>query len=479
MKLFRYTFLLLVLSACTKDKGYVLKGDYPADIDKLITTRCAVSGCHNTVSKDAASGLDLSSWSSLFRGSPSGSPVIPFSSRFSSLCYFINTYTDLGTVNAPTMPIGEAPLTREEVSRMNGWINAGAPDVNGTIAFSGAAVKKLYAVNQGCDVVTVFDSETHLPIRYIEVGSGKSTPHQVRVAPDGKFWYVLFLNSNVMKKYRCSDDNFVADIPLTPLAAKTGTQNALDWNTFVISDDGKRAYCVSWTAVGAVSTVDLMNHRLIRMSPGWNYPHGICLSKDGAKIYLAAQTGNYISEIDSAFNLSTLNEYALDGTQVSSVSSLDPHDMGLNEAGNRLYVTCQKSNEVIVFDLISKSSVARIQTPYYPQEIVYSEKYKSWYLSCSGDGSPTDLGSVMKINSDLSTLIVRHGAQPHGLAVDERSGLLYVLSRNISTSGPLPHHTSQCQGKNGFVSFLDPLDLKSTGDKFELSVDPYFIYPQP
>jgi DNA-binding beta-propeller fold protein YncE len=427
MKLFRYIFLLLVLSACTKDKGYVLKGDYPADIDKLITTRCAVSGCHNTISKDAASGLDLSSWSSLFRGSRSGSPVIPFSSRFSSLCYFINTYSDLGTVNAPTMPIGEAPLTREEVSRMNGWINAGAPDVDGTIAFSGAAVKKLYAVNQGCDVVTVFDSETHLPIRYIEVGSGKSTPHQVRVAPDGKFWYVLFLNSNVMKKYRCSDDNFVADIPLTPLAAKTGTQNALDWNTFVISDDGKRAYCVSWTAVGAVSTVDLMNHRLIRMSPGWNYPHGICLSKDGAKIYLAAQTGNYISEIDSAFNLSTLNEYALDGSQVSSVSSLDPHDMGLNEAGNRLYVTCQKSNEVIVFDLISKSSVARIQTPYYPQEIVYSEKYKSWYLSCSGDGSPTDLGSVMKINSDLSTLIVRHGAQPHGLAVDERSGLLYVL----------------------------------------------------
>ena len=58
MKLFCYTFLFLVLSACTKDKGYVLTGDYPADIDKLITTRCAVSGCHNTVSKDAASGLE-------------------------------------------------------------------------------------------------------------------------------------------------------------------------------------------------------------------------------------------------------------------------------------------------------------------------------------------------------------------------------------------------------------------------------------
>jgi DNA-binding beta-propeller fold protein YncE len=483
MKKVFYSFFILSLLmlpfSCMKDKGYVISGNYPADIDRIISTRCAVSGCHNTASKEAASGLDLSSWDKLFQGSRSGSPVIAFNSRFSSLCYFINTYADLGAINAPTMPVGAAALSREEVLRVKQWINEGAPSAEGEIPFGGAGIKKLYAVNQGCDVVTVFDSETHLPIRYIEVGNGKSTPHQVRVSPDGKYWYVVFLNSNVMKKYRCSDDGFVADIPLTPLAAKTGPQNALDWNTFVISPDSKRAYCVSWTALGVVATVDLVGHQLIHFSGGWNYPHGICLSKDGSKVYIAAQTGNYVSEIDTSFEVSTLNEYALDGGQVSSVSSLDPHDLVLNEEGTLLVLTCQTSNEVIVFDLLTRTPMARIKTPYYPQEIIYSKKYKAYYVTCSGNGTPADPGSVMKISANLTTESVKHGAQPHGLAVDERSGLLYVLSRNISAAGPIPHHTSQCEGKNGFVSFLNPENLKTTGDKFELSVDPYFIYPQP
>ncbi len=471
--------LLYVCSACTKDKGYVIKGDYPVEIDRIISTRCAISGCHNTASKDAASGLDLSSWENLFKGSRSGSPVIAFNSRFSSFSYFINSYADLGTVNAPTMPIGGSAMTRDEVLLMKRWIDDGAKNSEGLVPFSGSSVKKLYAVNQGCDVVTVFDSETHLPIRYVEVGSGKSTPHQVRVSPDGMYWYVVFLNSNIMKKYRCSDDAFVADLPLSPLAAKTGPENALDWNTFVISSDSKRAYCVSWTAIGAVATVDLVNNRLLRFSPGWNYPHGICLSKDGSKVYIAAQTGNYVSEIDSSFNMSSLREYALDGGQVNTASSLDPHDLVLDETGTELVVTCQTSNEVIVFDLITLTPRARLKTPLYPQEIVYSKKYKAFYLTCSGNGTAADGGSVVKINRDLSLTVVKHGAQPHGLAIDERSNLLYVLSRNISTSGPLPHHTSQCEGKNGFVTFLKPEDLKSTGDKFELSVDPYFVYPQP
>jgi hypothetical protein len=31
--------------------------------------------------------------------------------------------------------------------------------------------KKYYVLNQGCDVVTVFDAETQLPMRYITVGN--------------------------------------------------------------------------------------------------------------------------------------------------------------------------------------------------------------------------------------------------------------------------------------------------------------------
>ncbi len=79
-----------------------------------------------------------------------------------------------------------------------------------------------------------------------------------------------------MQNYRCSDDSYVGDIPLTPLAAKTGSENDLDWNTFAISKDGKRAYCASWTQNGRVCAVDLENMKLIHYSPVLYWPHGPC-----------------------------------------------------------------------------------------------------------------------------------------------------------------------------------------------------------
>ena len=470
----------LYLAACTKDVGYVNVGNYPQAIDRIIVRKCATAGCHNTASAGAANNLDLSSWTAMFQGSGSGSPVIPYSSRFSSLCYFINTYPDLGTSNIPTMPLNGTALSREEVQAVKAWIDNGAPDDKGNVPFGDDANRrKLYAVNQGCDVVTVFDSQTQLPMRMIDVGPGKYTPHQVRVSPDGKYWYVLFLNYNFMKKYRCSDDAFVAEIPLTPLAAGTGTQNAVDWNTFNITNDGKKAYCVSWTAVGAVSCVDLEAHKLIHFSPGWQYPHGIHLSADNKKVYIAAQTGNYISEIDSSLDINTINQYALQPGQIINASSLDPHDMALSPDGKLLVITCQKSNEVVVFNLTTKQPVLRIATPVYPQEIVYSKKYRAYYFTCSGDGTTADAGNVVKLDDTFfKPTILKHGAQPHGICVDESAGLVYVLSRNINSNGPIPHHTSQCAGRNGFVTFLDPISLKPNGEKFELSVDPYFVYPR-
>lgn len=471
---------LLVFTACTKDVGYVNSGGYPDDIDKIVVRKCATAGCHNTASSLAANGLDLSSWSKLFKGSGSGSPVLPFSSRFSSLCYFINTYPELGAINIPTMPLNNSALSKEEVQTIKNWIDGGAADINGTVPFAENSKRaKLYAVNQGCDVVTVFDSETKLPMRFIEVGPGKYTPHQIRVSPDGNFWYVVFLNYNKMKKYKCSDDAFVAEIPLSPLAAGTGTANALDWNTFSITSDGKKAYCVSWTALGAVTAVDLEQERLIRFSPGWSYPHGIHLSRDNKTIIVAAQTGNYFSEIDSSLDVNSIVQYALDGGQINLAKSLDPHDIALNNEGQQMAVTCQESDEVIVYDLLSKQLVKRIPTPNYPQEIVYSKKYNSYFVSCSGDGTVKDPGHIVRIDAaSLEITIKKHGAQPHGICVDERQSKLYVLSRNIASDGPLPHHTSQCAGRNGFVTFLDPLTLQADGDKFELSVDPYFIFPR-
>jgi YVTN family beta-propeller protein len=481
-----YTFLffLYFLCGCTKDVGYVNHGNYPQDIDKLITRNCATSGCHNSQSYQAASGLNLETWSDMFKGATSGSPVIPYSSQFSSLCYFINTYTELGLQNKPTMPYDKTPLSRDEVSRIKAWIDQGAQDAKGNIMWAdNPKRKKLYAVNQGCDVVTVFDSETRLPMRVIEVGNktGPDTPHQLRVSPDGNYWYVIFINNNIMQKFRCSDDSYVGDIPLTPLAAGTGNANDLDWNNFVISKNGRLAYCVSWTQNGRISCVDLENRKFLKYSPVLYFPHGVALNSTEDKVYVAAQTGNFITEIDTGFSNS--NSIPLqNGASINFASSLDPHYMILSPDNNNLFITCQKSNEVRVFNIPSATVTNIIPTGVYPQEIVYFKN--QYFVSCTEDKTtfPNSNGVITRISANgpaYQTTSIKCGFQPHGIAVDETKNLLYVLSRNILTSGPLPHHTSQCGGKNGFVNFIDLNTFTLLPERYELSVDPYFISARP
>jgi DNA-binding beta-propeller fold protein YncE len=117
----------------------------------------------------------------------------------------------------------------------------------------------------------------------------------------------------------------------------------------------------------------------------------------------------------------------------------------------------------------------------FPQEIKYSEVMQMYYVSCLYDASlPGAYGSVCRIDPNGYTVTkVKCGYEPHGIAVDERKKLLYVVSRNIDVAGPLPHHTSQCAGRNGFVNFIDLNNFTVQGKKYELSVDPYYVAAQP
>lgn len=485
---FLYLLVVLLLFSCRKDVGLVNSGNYPDHIDKIIKNNCSTSGCHNSKSFLAASGLNLESWTEMFKGSKSGSTIIPFSSKFSSLCYYINTYPELGLQNKPTMPLNKAALSFDEVKSIKEWIDAGAGDKSGKIMWANnPSLKKLYAVNQGCDVVTVFDSETQLPIRYIEVGTKPGimdTPHHVRVSPDGKFWYVIFINNNIMQKYSCADDKYIGSIPLTPVAAGTSTisaNDALNWNTFVISKDSKRAYCVSWQPAGKVCAIDLEKMKLIHFLGGFSNPHGVVLNAAEDTIYVGAQTGNYITEIDSAFSFT--NDLSLEnGVNPNSISSLDPHDLILSPNNTDLLITCQKSNEVRVFNTSTQSVTSVISTGKYPQEIIYSSGKSHFFVSCTYDSTsfPGSMGVITKIDAQtLSATNIKCGFQPHGIAVDESKNLLYVLSRNLQSNGPAPHHTSLCNGRNGFVNFIDLNSFTVLPKKYELSVDPYFIFARP
>ena len=120
----------LFLYGCKYDKYEALvpsNNGYPPEVEKIIIGKCSTPGCHTTISKNAAAGLDLSSWDVMFDGTSNGAVVIPYRSDFSTLCYFTNVDSTLGLVVLPTMPVNEPALSKADYETLRDWIDAGAP----------------------------------------------------------------------------------------------------------------------------------------------------------------------------------------------------------------------------------------------------------------------------------------------------------------------------------------------------------------
>ncbi|MEW6468048.1 MAG: c-type cytochrome domain-containing protein [Bacteroidota bacterium] len=474
--------LSVFIPGCSKDDPAIdlAAGGFPNDVGRIIQTKCATQGCHNSVSKDAAGGLDLSTWDKLFEGGSGGACVIPYRPDFSTLCYYINTYPDLGPALVPTMPYNAAPLSRTEVETVRNWIASGAPDRYGKVKFAdNPNRKKIYVTNQGCDEVAVIDAQTKLVMRYIHVGNSSSaeSPHMVKVAPDNQHWYVISLASSSIQKYRCSDDSYVGEINIgLPMAG---------WNTFTISANSRYAYISDWTVgPGQIKCVDLLNMSVVATYSGvFDYPHGTALA--GNKLLNGHTEGNFIYSVDvtnpasPGFN----GNIALDGGTPGPIPNLGIHDILLSPNGQKYFVTCSRTNEVRIMQTSNDSLLAVIPTGGYPLEMAVSTVLPYCFVTCEEDTvlfpGPGKKGCVTVFNYQNNQFVMNIDAgtyQPHGIAVDDTYGFVYVASRNLNANGPAPHHSSSCAGRNGFVTIIDLSTMqKLAGYKTELAVDPYSI----
>lgn len=477
--IFLITILIVVsINSCVYEKGTPDFNGYPDDIGKIMFTKCATPGCHNDLSREAAGGVSMESWGKLFEGGRNSSTLIPFRHDYSLLFYYTNTYPDLGVTLLPVMPYNKDPLTRDEIKVLENWIDAGAPDRNGFVKFSDDANrKKIYVTNQGCDVVTVFDQETLLPMRYINVGNtaGTEAPHDIKVSPDGQYWYVVLLQGNAMQKFRTSDDSFVGE-------AYLGVKN---WNTITLNNAGSKAYIVDWGSSGDIVEVDLNTLTAIHHI-GFNYPHGACLNPAGDTLYVTQQTNSNKLYKIPVNDFSAFVEVNLFTS--SPPTFLNTHVVDFSPDGTKYFVTCEGTSEVRVFQQGSDQLLATIPVGADVSEMTMSVTHNYLFVTSEEDtiSFPGKRGSVavidMASNSLLTTIYTGH--QPHGISVDDAKDLVYVANRNKTNDGPAPHHSGNCGGRNGYVTFIDmsTLALLQNGSgtkKIEVSVDPYEIAIRP
>lgn len=377
-------FVALSIASCKKDLPYYKNSGYPEEINKIVFTNCAVSGCHTADSKEAAGGLNMDSWSTLFEGGKGGSMVIPYRPDYSWLCYYTNTDTTLGIALTPTMPANQTPLSKEDYLKLQTWIANGAPNYNGDVAFSGNNNRsKFYITNQGCDVVTVFDTKTLLAMRYVDVGNDPSieVPHYIKTSADGKYWYVIFAAGDVIQKFDANTDTYIGQAVI----------GAGAWNSLTISADGHYAFIVDWENQGRIAYVDLNNMSLVKMYQGtglFTWPHGVCSTSDFKTLYVTAQYGNFIYKIDVSNPLVPDIQTVViqpGQPQTSTSGVLDPHQLILTPDESKYLVTCQASNEVRIFKTSNDSLLSVIPVGTFPLEIELSETKPLAFVTCEAD----------------------------------------------------------------------------------------------
>ena len=487
-------FITIIYSGCRKDSPVVDYGHcgYPKEIATIIETKCAVSGCHNSQSKDACAGLDLSTWDKMMDGDRNGAVCIPYTHDYSTMFLFTNTYADLGNIVPPTMPLNSDPLTHEQEVTLRNWIDAGAPDATGFVKWSdNPQRKKFYVTNQGCDIVYVFDAATRLQMRVVPVGADPSFtegPHNIKISPDGQYWYTCFIAGLYLEKHRTTDDAFIG----RALLGYNTSDATGSWNTLTISPDNHLAEVVDWSPQGSVAfintqTMTLMPYGHVQGAGLFTQPHGSAIRRNATNdttfFYATCNAGNFIYKMDTFPNLHFFgdnNSIPVDGSGVANTATGWNHDILFSPDGSKYYVTSQLDNTVQVMDANTDQHIATIPVGVYPQELAVSATMPYLYVTCTEDTLtyPGFRGSVYIINTQTNSVIghVNPGWQPHGIAVDDDDKIVIVANRNINPGGPAPHHTTVCGGRNGYVSFIDMnTNQMMVGDKsrIEVAADPY------
>lgn len=477
-----YFLLILVLlgmiSSCKSDDTGALGSTYPSDIAPILNKSCATTGCHNAQSAPGAGGLNLASWSDLFEGSRGGSPVIPYAPHLSYLLFSVNTDSTLGSTLEPTMPFNQPALSAEEYATLWNWVYDGALNAEGEERFPpDPNRKKWYIGHQICDEVAVFDAESRQIMRFIDVGTDPISVEfvfDIQVSPDGKDWYVVFFGANEhISRYSTTTDEKVADIPL----------GFPGFSTLTFSPDSKFAFACS-EYFSKLKVIDLQQNTTIGAAQGFDFEvRGPAVHPARQQVYLTQHRDKGLSVIDYDDNGRLSNERNIDliqGVPPAILGDVHPFEILFLPDGSKYFVTCTHSHEVRVMDGQTDSLLEVINLPAIPSRMTYSAETDRLFVSCMDDlvtwaGDATKRGSIAVIKGATHTIerMLYSGFQPYSMAADDASGLLIVTNRNTDITGPVPHHATYCEGRNGYVALIDLNTLAVIqGYKPEILADP-------
>lgn len=470
------------------DYNNITSINYSNHIQAIFNSSCAVHACHVGFADeggDSFEGLQkvlhggefsLKSWEDVFEGSDDGAVVVPYKSTKSDLFIHVNDDTTLGPALLDSlgridplvhMPQGGFQLPRAQLLVLKRWIDEGAPNDQGAVAYSSTPRQRMFVVNALEDLIAVIDIAKNFVIRYVNVGRAYDStftygsPHHVKADEAGRYFYATLINARQLWKFSATTYEFLERVTIPP----AGSSSPAD---VVFSSTGDTAFISDFnsgfgTGSGRITMVDTRSMQVIGTITLINpiapfpptLPHGLLLSPDKSRLFVTnSGTGNV-----SMIRLADMSQMiiTLDTSGSSSTTPASPYLCDITPDGRYLFVTDYSGNaqNVYVIDFLRDSTKAWKAIPIGGRSVHVAVTPDGRYAYvCNFTNHSVVVIDILDFSVTSILIPQGYGRQPHGVVFTPDGTAAYITTENLQNPDP-PHHPTAGGTGTSFVLVID------------------------
>lgn len=361
---------------------------------------------------DRESGLDLTSWQSLMAGSDHGEVIIPYDASRSLLMRLATELDETDSLSSVA-----AQLTASDIDLVRQWINQGASNDDGTVAFADAT-NLLYACIEGAATIVVIDMDTNVVVRTIDLVSlgftADAKPHHVAVEPDGSAFFVSLIGDDVVLKFNRHNE-------LVGQAAfeRPGmVQLHQDQDLLFIGRSMKAV-----NPPQRIGRLDRSTMELEELDVFFPRPHALAIHPSGQFVYVGSLAENRFATLDHESE--SLELESLEGETHTLVQFAVAPD------GNSMVVGGQLTGLLFFFDTsdpMNPELTGQIKVGAAPWHPVFAPDGMHVWLG----NKMANTATVVDITEKRVVDVIDGLAQPHGSAISPDGHYVYLSNNNLN-----------------------------------------------
>ncbi len=356
-------------------------------------------------------GLSLESWDDIMAGSDHGEIVVPYDPDGSLLIRLATSLSDEDSLSTYA-----AKLSDEEIQTVRSWIERGAPDDEGFIAYSDAS-DLLYACIQGAAKIAVIDMDANVVIRTVDLQqlgfTENSRPHHVAVEPDGSAYYVSLIGDDTVLKFNRNNelmDQIAFERPGMLVVSPT------DSLLFV----GRSMKAVN--PPQRIGIVERNGMEIEELDVFFPRPHALAIDPTGTYVYVGSLAENRMAVVDHKVGSPQLQ--SLEGETHTLVQ------FAVSPDGNMMVVGGQLTGEFFFFDTsapsapILEGSVKVGMAPWHP--VFSPDGAFVWFGNKMGNRA-----TVIDVAERTVAATIDGLSEPHGAAISPDGRNVYLSNNNL------------------------------------------------